>query len=366
VLEKVPRLLNTGKLKWDYVATRSLFPKTFGAAVKQKTRWIYGITMQSLHIKDILSKENKLSPVQKWALYKDWKSKFVNILVLPAYIILVYFLVSLFVPLPAVYPMWSLSWWLSLGLTFVMLYKQFMRGLAIYHVYGLRSVIAACLVPPVLPLRLIWGNFINFTATARAWIWYFFGLGTGKAKQTTIKWSKTEHEFLEQHVLYTYYRNLGDVLLEKQYIEPEALQKALQKAHAENRRIGEVLLENGYVNEEMLARALFSKAWGLQLWCCKTGIAPPPRPPRAAINRCPCLLRSTVNSPFTSRIIVPTGTRIMRSSPFFPCWFLPRPCSPALLYNACGSESLLMCAGCGPPQRPHYRPFRHFHRWGRP
>jgi len=88
---KYPRLLNTGKLKWDYVATRSLFPKTFGAAVKQKTRWIYGITMQSLHIKDILSKENKLSPVQKWALYKDWKSKFVNILVLPAYIILVYF-----------------------------------------------------------------------------------------------------------------------------------------------------------------------------------------------------------------------------------------------------------------------------------
>jgi len=137
-----------------------------------------------------------------------------------------------------------------------MLYKQFMRGLAIYHVYGLRSAIAACLVPPVLPLRLIWGNLINFTATARAWVWYFFGLGTGKVKQTTIKWNKTEHEFLEQHVLYTYYRNLGDVLLEKQCIEPEALQKALQKAHAENRRIGEVVLENGYVNEEMLARAL--------------------------------------------------------------------------------------------------------------
>ena len=256
VLEKVPRLLNTGKLKWDYVATRSLFPKTFGAAVKQKTRWIYGITMQSLHIRDIFSKENKLSAVQRWALYKDWKSKFVNILVLPAYIILVYFLVSLFVPLPAVYPMWSLSWWLSLGLTFVMLYKQFMRGLAVYRVYGLRSMIAACLVPPVLPLRLIWGNLINFTATSKAWSWYFFGVGTGKAKQSSIKWNKTEHEFLEQHVLYTYYRNLGDVLLEKQYIEPKALQEALEKAHAENKRLGEVLLGNGYVNEEMLARSL--------------------------------------------------------------------------------------------------------------
>jgi len=45
-------------------------------------------------------------------------------------------------------------------------------------------------------------------------------------------------------------------LLEKQYIEPKALQEALEKAHAEKKRLGEVLLENGYVNEEMLARSL--------------------------------------------------------------------------------------------------------------
>jgi len=261
VLEKVPRLLQNGKLKWDYVATRSLFPKTFGAAVKQKTRWIYGITMQSLHISDILSSENKLNFVQRSALYKDWKSKFINILVLPAYVILVYFIVSLFVPsLPAVYPIWSLSWWLSLSMTVIMFYKQFVRGFAIYHVYGFRSVVAACLVPPILPLRLMWGNLINFTATARAWSWYFFGMRSGTSKRGVIKWNKTEHEFLEKHVLYIYYRNLGDVLLEKQYISPDVLKRALEEARVENKRLGEVLLDNGYANEEMLANALAASA----------------------------------------------------------------------------------------------------------
>jgi len=36
VLESVPRLLDNGKVRWDYVATRSLFPSTFKSAVKQK------------------------------------------------------------------------------------------------------------------------------------------------------------------------------------------------------------------------------------------------------------------------------------------------------------------------------------------
>lgn len=47
VLEKVPRVDARGRTVWDYIATRSLFPSTFKAAVRQKARWVYGITMQS-------------------------------------------------------------------------------------------------------------------------------------------------------------------------------------------------------------------------------------------------------------------------------------------------------------------------------
>jgi len=141
-------------------------------------------------------------------------------------------------------------------MTVIMFYKQFVRGFAIYRVYGFRSVVAACLVPPILPLRVIWGNLINFTATARAWSWSLFGIRSGTSKRGAIKWNKTEHEFLEKHVLYSYYRNLGDVLLEKQYISPDVLKRALEKARVENKRLGKVLFEDGYVNEEKLARAL--------------------------------------------------------------------------------------------------------------
>jgi len=45
-------------------------------------------------------------------------------------------------------------------------------------------------------------------------------------------------------------------LLEKQYISPDVLKRALEEARVENKRLGEVLLENGYASEEMLAKAL--------------------------------------------------------------------------------------------------------------
>lgn len=45
-------------------------------------------------------------------------------------------------------------------------------------------------------------------------------------------------------------------MLEKQYISPDVLKGALEKARVENKRLGKVLFEDGYVNEEKLARAL--------------------------------------------------------------------------------------------------------------
>jgi bacteriophage N4 adsorption protein B len=41
------RLDDKGKRKIEYIATREFFPNTFKAAVKQKSRWVYGITFQT-------------------------------------------------------------------------------------------------------------------------------------------------------------------------------------------------------------------------------------------------------------------------------------------------------------------------------
>ena len=58
VLENVSRLRADGTLAKEFISTRSMFPSSYKAAVKQKTRWIYGITMQTFKLRDILKNKS--------------------------------------------------------------------------------------------------------------------------------------------------------------------------------------------------------------------------------------------------------------------------------------------------------------------
>lgn len=266
VLERIPRVTDDHRIVWDYIATRSIFPNTFKTAVRQKTRWIMGITMQSLKFRDIF-KLNDLSFVGRYSLYRDQKAKIGNLLAFVGYPVFIYFVVSLFVDLPAVYPMYSLSWYLSLMVTVEMIERQVFRGVAIYNIYGLRSVFFSCLFPPLMPLRIIWGNVINFTATAKAYRRKLFGDPVPKEKKKkdekkknekkegnekkAVKWDKTEHSFLGKNVLRKYHRKLGDVLLEKQMIEPEELKDYLDEMEKQENHVplGEYLIRKGKITE---------------------------------------------------------------------------------------------------------------------
>lgn len=257
-LERVPRLIDEGKLKWDYVATRSRFPDTFKTAVKQKTRWILGITMQSFKFNDIFQTKG-LSFIGRYSLYKDIKAKVGNLLVLVGYPVLIYFIISLFLPLLVIYPKYSLSWYLSWAVTLMMIQRQFFRSVAIYNVYGMKSVFFACLFPPLLPIRLVWGNIINLVATVRAYKQHLFGNKTSMKKEKNsekkkIPWAKTDHAFLEKSVLKRYHRNIGDVLLERGLIEAEELQEALEKKGTT--MLGNYLIENKLLTEEQLLMTL--------------------------------------------------------------------------------------------------------------
>lgn len=254
VLEKVPRLTDKNTVRWDYVATRSFFPDTFKTATRQKMRWIYGITMQSIKISDIF-RFSKMGFAARYSLYKDLKAKASNMMVLPGYLIFLYFMVSLVVPLPVMYPQHSLAWGLCVFLTIMMIFRQTMRAVAITNFYGFKSMLVSCLFPPLLPIRLVWGNIINMTATIKAWKLYFVGAGK-KKKRGKVAWNKTDHTFLNQHVLYRYYRNVGDVLMEKQYVGVSTLSKALKRSKTEGQRIGDVLLSQSIVSEEQLMEAV--------------------------------------------------------------------------------------------------------------
>jgi len=260
VLEKVKRLLDNDKVKWDYIATRSIFPATYKTAVRQKTRWIFGITMQSVKFKDVF-KPSEINFAGRYTVYKDLKAKVGNLMQLPGYLIFIYFIVSLFVSIPLMYPIHTFSWWLCVILTVMMVYRQTMRAIAIGNIYGFRSVVVSCLLPPLMPIRLVWGNIINLSATIGAWRQLLFGVKQAKqAKETKngkkVVWNKTDHEFLEKYILYRYCRNVGDVLLEKHYIASDTLKRILNQSRNDGSRIGDAILKNNAVTEEQLMTAV--------------------------------------------------------------------------------------------------------------
>ncbi len=271
VLEKVPRITKENKVKWDFISTRSMFPATFKMAVKQKTRWILGITMQSFKFRDIFQIKG-LRFAGRYSLYKDLKAKVGNLLAFVGYPVLVYYFCSFFIQLDPIYPVYSLSWYLGIFVTVMMLERQIFRGVAIYHVYGFRSMFFACLFPPILPLRLVWGNIINMVATIKAYKQHWFGnqnkkkiavksdqrrketLNTVKVK--ALNWAKTDHSFLPHEILRRYHRMLGDVLLEKGFIDTDQLQYALRTIARRNQSIGSYLKDKDLITEEELLIAL--------------------------------------------------------------------------------------------------------------
>lgn len=280
VLERMKRVTWEGKISWDYIATRSIFPNTFKAAVKQKTRWTLGITMQSYQFRNLF--KGDLPLIGRYSLYRDQKAKISNLLAGIGYPVLIYFIVSLFTPLTPIYPYYSLSWYLSLIVTFMMVERQLLRGYALYQVYGFRSTFFGVLFPPLIPFRIIWGNAINFTSTVRAYWQYMKKTREEKENAATtdltiqeekellnkekqslqlahptkkFTWAKTEHDFPDREVLNRYHRKLGDILLEKGYLDILTLNKAL-KNKSQNERLGEFLVSQEKITCEQLMESL--------------------------------------------------------------------------------------------------------------
>ncbi len=268
VLNKLPRVLKNGKSKMDYITTRSLFPATFKTAVRQKTRWTYGITMQSIGVKDIFTK-NKISLAGRYSFYKDVKTKFLNLLPLLGYILAIYIIIAAILGLDPFYTKGSVIYYMAMIVFGITCLRQVVRAYALYHVYGMRSVFFGCLLPPLFPIRLVYGNVINFFAVVNA---FKMKLGLGSKKKlrekdelrnkekkakAKPKWAKTDHEFLSREQLRQYRRMLGDVLIVQGYINAAQLKDALAHMDKENgESFGAYLIKKGVITEEQMLRCL--------------------------------------------------------------------------------------------------------------
>lgn len=170
------------------VATREYFPRTFRGAVKQRTRWITGISLQTWERHGWSGGWRQL-----YWLWRDRKGLVGN----PAGLLTT----AIFLYGAATYTASGLSgaeWgmreaaghpWL-LGLLGVNLFFQLLqltvRAGAAARIYGGRFAAG-------VPLRALYGNVINCAATICA-LWQY---GRARAMRRPLRWLKTDHDYPE-------------------------------------------------------------------------------------------------------------------------------------------------------------------------
>lgn len=168
-------------------ATRGYFPHTMKAAIRQKSRWITGICLQSWQT--IGWKGNAKF---KFVLYRDRKAVITNVINFFAYIVVVYLMLYelarfgfvAYRDLPPIVVKGTLLWYLVLIDSAFMVWRIFHRYITVKRIYGVTAALLGIVRSPV-------ANIINFSATGRA-LWMFLKSALQKKE---LKWEKTSHHF---------------------------------------------------------------------------------------------------------------------------------------------------------------------------
>jgi adsorption protein B len=226
------------------IATREYFPLRFRMAIRQRTRWIMGITLQSWEY-------HSAGETFRY-LYWFWRDRkgLAGNLITPLANILFVFGLSTWTWSRATHHAWLLARDLSrfypiyvLGLSLQAL-QTAIRVVSSARIYGWGF---ACAVP----LRVIVANLINCISTLRAISVY----ADAKVHGRPLRWVKTEHAYPNQTALMTERKRLRDILTGSQWITPLQLEIALE-SRPEGRRLGEHMLLLGLITEQDLCIAL--------------------------------------------------------------------------------------------------------------
>ncbi|MBI1329723.1 MAG: phage adsorption protein NrfB [Alphaproteobacteria bacterium] len=174
------------QMKRELVATQEYFPNTIRTAVRQKARWMLGISFMGWHQ---VGWHGTLA--EKYFLWRDRKILFAAPAAIFAYVLVIQIVLAIIAMnyvagFPTLPPVIAAPWvWtvvmINLGL---MLNRLLHRGLFVWYAHGRRYVALS-------PLRVITSNWISFRAFLRALRQYVFSLISGRA----LKWDKTSHSF---------------------------------------------------------------------------------------------------------------------------------------------------------------------------
>jgi bacteriophage N4 adsorption protein B len=218
----------------DFVATRELFPQSWRAALRQRTRWVTGIALQGWQQFGWSG-----TPGEVYWLWRDRKGLIGNPLSLLANAVFLYGLAT---------ALWTRLSPANARIAAATLALQLLRALVrmacVARIYGVLFSFG-------VPFRAVYANALNSAATFQALGRFAMARALGRP----LKWLKTEHAYPSRATLLAHKRRLGDILTGSGYLTPEALEAALASRPAEL-RLGEHLVQTGLLSPETLYEAL--------------------------------------------------------------------------------------------------------------
>ena len=220
-------------LQSEGMVTRELFPQTLREAIRQRTRWVTGIALQTWFRHGWSG-----GFVQKYWLWRDRKGIIGNPASLMTNILFVYGGARWIAgaPIPVI-PLMKVG-------AFLCAYRIVYRMTAVSRVFGIGSAIAT-------PVRVVLANWINSAATLAALRQFFSAKWNGKP----LVWIKTDHVYPNQAALARRATLLGELLVANGYLARRQLNHALD-TKAEGVRLGEHLVATGAIDETALYEAL--------------------------------------------------------------------------------------------------------------
>jgi adsorption protein B len=239
----------------EIVAVREIFPRTFRTAVRQRSRWILGISFQTWEQAGWAG-----TLPMRYTLARDRRAPLTHVINMIGYLVLVFALFQWWfqsTPWGANFylrPVLTSDHWLWKVVildTWLLGYRAVQKFISVATIYNWQQ--AAMSIP-----RVIIGNVVNFTATVSA-TWTYLG---HRLFGKPIVWLKTAHTFPAEADLAEYTKSIEDLLVEEGFVTREQIFDAVRNAGGAS--VPLALLRMGVLSEEDFT-AVWAKHSGLDV-----------------------------------------------------------------------------------------------------
>lgn len=189
-----------------FVATREYFPGTFRAALRQRTRWVMGISLQSWEKFGWQG-----SPAEIYWLWRDRKGLIANPLSMFANFVFIYGLCTALWLRASPFALQMAGYTLAL-----LCIRVTVRMACVARIYGIGFALG-------VPIRNIYANVLNSTATFEA----IRRFTLARLRGEPLKWLKTEHAYPSRETLLSHKRRIGEILVTEGHIDEKTVERLL-------------------------------------------------------------------------------------------------------------------------------------------